>query len=378
MPRIDDAGDFPFPLALHGAGNFPEAIMSQRQYPVDTLMIYHCNPLFKRVDSESFKKAFDKIPLIVNFSPFMDETALYSDLILPESTFLERWESTSVASGLGKAVYAVRQPVLKPLYNTLNTGDVIIRLAKKIGKPLYSAFPWKNSEDFVKERVRGIQESGRGSVVSAYSKKFWKKFLEKGGWWETEYKFDDSGKKYNTPSGKFEFFSQIMRKSYEKSNIEEQETIAWGDKMFMPHYEPPRYHGRKMKYPFLLIPFPTASLGSGGGGNQPYLQEIFGGLHGLTGETWVEINPVLAKRLNIADKDQMWVESPRGRIKALAKVYPGMLPDVIHVPLGQGHSAYGRYAKGRGVSPLAIIESQFDPLSGAQVLTGTRVRIYKA
>lgn len=169
-----------------------------------------------------------------------------------------------------------------------------------------------------------------------------------------------------------------MKKSYGKSSIEEQETIAWGDNMFMPHYEPPRYHGRKMKYPFLLIPFPTASLGSGGGGNQPYLQEIFGGLHGLTGETWVEINPELAKRLNIADKDQMWVESPRGRIKALAKVYPGMLPDVIHVPLGQGHSAYGRYAKGRGVSPLAIIESQFDPLSGAQVLTGTRVRIYKA
>jgi hypothetical protein len=48
------------------------------------------------------------------------------------------------------------------------------------------------------------------------------------------------------------------------------------------------------------------------------------------------------------------------------------------MPLGQGHTAYGQYAAARSVSPLSIIEKEFDHISGAQVLTGTRVRIYKA
>jgi anaerobic selenocysteine-containing dehydrogenase len=382
MPRIDGAGDTPFPLASHAAVNFPKAVLAQTPYPLDTLMIYHTNPLFKRADSESYKRAFEKIPFIVNFTPFMDETAHYSDLILPDSTFLERWESTSVSSSLGRAAFGVRQPVVAPLYNTLNTGDLIIKLAKKMGKPLAAAFPWEDSEHLIKERIRGIQESGKGSVVSAYSKKFWKKLLEKGGWWETDYHFDELDKTFKTPSKKFEFFSQIMKTGVEKLSAEEKSsaliTRVKGDQKFMPHYEPPRYQGREKKFPLILIPFPTASLGSGGGANKPYLQEIFGGLHRLTWESWVEINPELAGRLNIKDHDQVWIESSRGKFRTLAKIYPGAFPDIICMPLGQGHNAYGRYARGMGINPLSLIDKDFDSLSGAQVLTGTRVNIYKA
>jgi anaerobic selenocysteine-containing dehydrogenase len=382
MPRIDGAGDSSFPLASHAAGTFPNAVLRQNPYAIDTLMIYHTNPLYNRVDAASYTKAFDKIPFIVNFTPFMDETSLHSDLILPDSTFLERWESTAVSSSLGKAVFGVRQPVVEPLYNTLNTGDFILQLAKKLGNPIAGALPWKDSQHFTKERIRGIQESGKGSVISPYSKKFWKKLLEKGGWWDTEYNFEELRKEFNTPSRKFEFFSQLMKNSMEEAHSAEKpselKTIAQGDKMFMPHFESPRYHGSEDTFPFILIPFPTVSLGSGGGANQPYLQEIFGGIHGLTGETWVEINPETAKRLNIADMDQVLIESPKGRIKAKAKIYPGVLPDVIHVPLGQGHDSYGRYAKGRDANPLSIVEKDFDPVSGAQVLAGTRVKIYKA
>ncbi len=378
MPRIDGAGSSISPFTFNAAGNFPQAVLSQNPYPADILMIYHCNPVFKRVDSESFKKAFAKIPFIINFSPFMDETALYSDLVLPDSTFLERWESTAVSSGIGRAAFGIRQPVVEPLYDTLNTGDVIIRLADKIGKPVSEAFPWKDSQQFVKERVRGIQESGRGSVVSTYSKKFWKKLLEKGGWWETDYDFNQSDKKFNTPSGKFEFFSQTMRKNFKNKAPQKVNITARGDQKFMPHYEAPEFNGDKENFPLILIPFPTASLGTGGGANQPFLQEIFGAVHALTGESWVEINPDLAVRLNIRDKSHVWIESRRGRIETLVKIFPGPQSDVIYMPLGQGHTAFGRYADKRGVNPLSVMEKAFDPVSGAQVLAGTRVRIYKA
>jgi len=74
----------------------------------------------------------------------------------------------------------------------------------------------------------------------------------------------------------------------------------------------------------------------------------------------------------------VWIESSRGKIRTLAKIYPGALPDVIYVPLGQGHNAYGRYARGIGINPLSLMGKDFDSISGAQVLAGTRVKIYKA
>ncbi len=382
MPRIDGERDSSSPFASPAVGNFPQAVLKQSPYPIDSLMIYHTNPLFNRVDTASFRDALAKIPFIINFTPFMDETALYCDLILPDSIFLERWESTSVSSSLGRAAFGVRQPVVDPLYNTLNTGDFILQLAKKMGNPLATALPWKDSQHFIKERIRGIQESGKGSVVSTYSKKFWKKLLDKGGWWETEYHFDTLDKELNTPSKKFEFFSQIMKKESVSALTEKMvsglDTIDRGDQVYLPHYEPPRYQGSKESFPLMLIPFPTASLGSGGGANQPYLQEIFGGLHRLIHESWIEINPDLARRLDITDEDVVWIESSRGKIRALAKIYPGISSDVVHMPLGQGHIAYGRFAKEMGVNPLVVMEKDFDLLSGAQVLAGTRVKIYKA
>lgn len=377
MPRIDHAGETPYPFATHAAAHFPEAIIQGSPYPLDTLMLYHTNPLFSRVDAESYRKAFEKIPFIVNFSPFMDETALHADLILPDSTCLERWENTSVSSGFGQATFAVRQPVVEPLYNTLNTGDLIIRLAKKIDTPVSKAFPWEDSQHFIKERIRGIQESGRGSIVENYSKKYWKKLLDQGGWWEQDYTFDNLSDHIKTPSGKFEFFSQAMKNSNERNSVASK-TAAQGDHGYLPHYDPPHFHGDPDLFPLVLIPFPTASLGSGGGANQPYLQDAFGRLHGLTGETWVEITPELASRLGVTDHDIVWIESPRGKLKARVKIYPGISPDVVHIPLGQGHSAYGRFAQGRGVNPLTILEKAFDHISGAQVLAGTRVKIYKA
>ena len=115
MPRIDRADDTSFPFTAQAAAYFPQAAIEGRPYSIDTLMMYHTNPLYSRIDSDSYRKAFERIPFIVNFTPFMDETALYADLILPDSTFLERWESTSVSSGIGRAAFAVRQPVLEPL-----------------------------------------------------------------------------------------------------------------------------------------------------------------------------------------------------------------------------------------------------------------------
>ena len=56
-------------------------------------------------------------------------------------------------------------------------------------------------------------------------------------------------------------------------------------------------------------------------------------------------------------------------------VFPGLHPDMIAVPIGQGHRAYGRYAKGRGVNPMVLLGPSFDPQSGSLATGGTRVRV---
>jgi anaerobic selenocysteine-containing dehydrogenase len=92
----------------------------------------------------------------------------------------------------------------------------------------------------------------------------------------------------------------------------------------------------------------------------------------------VEINPETAKELGIADKDWVWIESPKGKIKARAKLYKGAMPDVVSIPLGEGHRSGGRWSKGLGENPYRFIGGDLDPLTGYPISDTCRVKIYKA
>ena len=67
-----------------------------------------------------------------------------------------------------------------------------------------------------------------------------------------------------------------------------------------------------------------------------------------------------------------------GKIKTRAKLYPGAMPQVVNVPFEQGHKAYGRYARERGVNPNEILVHENDRLGGLAAFFSTRVRIYRA
>ena len=58
--------------------------------------------------------------------------------------------------------------------------------------------------------------------------------------------------------------------------------------------------------------------------------------------------------MGIADGDLVEVTTANGSVRSLAFLYPGIRPDCIAMPTGQGHASYGRYARGRGVNPLAL------------------------
>jgi molybdopterin-containing oxidoreductase family iron-sulfur binding subunit len=90
------------------------------------------------------------------------------------------------------------------------------------------------------------------------------------------------------------------------------------------------------------------------------------------------MNSRTAQALGLKDGDMVWVESPFSKIKARARVFEGIHPQVVSIASGQGHYAYGGWAKGIGVNPNEIIGVDYDRLSGQAAFFNTRVRVYKA
>ncbi|MEK7679515.1 MAG: hypothetical protein AAB356_04920, partial [Deltaproteobacteria bacterium] len=59
-------------------------------------------------------------------------------------------------------------------------------------------------------------------------------------------------------------------------------------------------------------------------------------------------------------------------------LYEGIRPDTVSIPVGQGHSALGRYAKDRDANPIDILPAKKDGGSGLSALNSTRVRVSPA
>jgi anaerobic selenocysteine-containing dehydrogenase len=388
QPRIDGAGKMPFPFADEVPYILPEQIQKGKPYPVEVLCLYYTNPFFSLPEPERFREALEKIPFIVSFSPFRDETTLYSDLVLPDGTYLERWQDDHVEPGLGFPMFGLRSPVLeKPLYDTRNTGDVIIQMARSLGGGVAKSFPWKDFQEALKDAVRGVFASKRGSIQTNDFEEFWKTLIDRGGWWDSLYPFGEWRKRFKTPSGKFEFYSLAMEQGLgdasKKSSkgldqiLKELKIEARGDKVFLPHFEKPRSIGEEKEHPFHLIHYKLMTTAEGRGANQPFLQEIFGPHLKERWDSWVEINPETAKSMGIQDGDFIWVESKTGKLKAKARLFPGTDPKCINIPYGQGHKAYGRWAEGRGINPNNLLVREYDYLGGFVSHFSTRVKIYK-
>jgi anaerobic selenocysteine-containing dehydrogenase len=349
---------------------FVENILSEEKlYSLDTLFIYNSNPVFTSPYHEKFKLALEKIPFIVSFSNFIDETTEYADIILPDHCWLEKWDTNSQIPLVNFPWLGIQNPVVKPFYDTRQTGDVILQIASQING---ISLPYKNSFELLKYRVKGIFKTGRGVVISEMFEEAWSDFLKKrgwqslrytnfeeffkimveqGGWWEPDYRYGDYKRVFKTQDNKFRF-------------------VILHDKKYVPEFK-----GDKTKFSLHLNTFAVITNHKGKGSNSPLLQEIFGFYHKRYWQSWVEINPETAHKLHLRDGDMVEVESVVGKIRLPVKIYPGTRPEVVNIPFGLGHTSFGRYAKGIGVNPYTILVEDTDRLSGFPAISSTRVRI---
>ena len=100
-------------------------------------------------------------------------------------------------------------------------------------------------------------------------------------------------------------------------------------------------------------------------------------MHGMGWTNFAEINSHTAQALGIKNGNMVWVESSFSKIRLKARVSEGIHPGIVSIARGQGHYAYGKWAKTIGVNPNEIVGVDYDRLSGQAAFFNTRVKVYK-
>ncbi|MEX2599758.1 MAG: molybdopterin-dependent oxidoreductase [Dehalococcoidia bacterium] len=317
------------------------ALEDMRAGNVSVLMVRDANLAYGLPGSLRAQEALEQVGTIISFSSFLDETTAMADLILPGHTPLEEWGSDTPEPGPGYETVAFQQPVVRNYRDSLAFGDTLIQVGRQLG--LEGDLPWENMREAVRAAARTLHETGRGSVTMATFEEFWRRTLERGGWW------DMNSRVNGQPSAPAQ-----LPTSAPQANLA----------------------GNPEQYPFYLVPFESQALGSGEYAHLPWAQSVADPITTVAWTTWVEINPRTAERLGVEEHDVVQIESPNGRwFRAPVYVSPAVAPDVIAAPFGQGHQYYTSYAANRGANLLDIIEPNEDQETGALAWAGTRVRL---
>ena len=347
--------ELPVAPAVASFSDWRRMVEEMKAGRVKVLMVRGADPWHGLPETVGFKDAAFDVPFIFSFSELMDDTTAMSDLILPEHNYLEGWGTDVPDPGPGYEMVGFQQPAVRPFFESRGThlgtrgfADVLLTVAQGLGLDL--GLSGDTFKDVLQDGAKRLYEMGRGSARAVDVKdypdfqSFWNGALQNGSWRD-----ESARSKGPAPSPRQ-----------------------------LPQAEEPVFGLQDPgSFPLHLMPFVSTSLGAGRGAALPWLQATPDPVTTATWQTWVEINLREAETAGINEGDVIRVVSPHGSIEALAFPHPGASPDVVSVPVGQGHTAGGRYAAGRGANVLSILSPKVDTVTGALAWAATRVRIEK-
>jgi anaerobic selenocysteine-containing dehydrogenase len=321
------------------------------------LLLYDANPVFAAPAAWKVRETLEKIPFIVSFGSFVDETSMLADLILPDHSPLESWLDDLPESGAARAMVSLAGPVMLPLHETRAMPDVLLEIAHQLGGDVAKTLPWQSFEEMLKASMlplRTVAETGQ----PADPEKFWAKVQEQGGWWSDKTKSDTPTQSASIASGGRAFKQSASKRA-------------------APDFTAPQFDGNANEFPFHFHPYVSQAFLDGSLAHLPWMQEMPDALSTVMWGTWIEINPRTAAKLGIGQGDLVEVRSQHGTLQASALVSPGIAPDVIAMPFGQGHENFGRYASNRGANPMTILAPMQVAETGSLAWAATRVNLTK-
>jgi molybdopterin-containing oxidoreductase family iron-sulfur binding subunit len=295
---------------------------------IDLFLVHAVNPVFSLPSSWNVRGAIEAAPTVISFSSFMDETTALADYIFPSHTPLESWGEFSPRNG----VTALLQPVMGNLYDTMPLGDLLIRS----GRAAYgrNRFPWK---DFHELLLLSWEQRWKNSGSTQDFTLFWAQALQRGGMY------------LEPPHRSVE---PVVRTSDTFSFPPPGQKDSAGDRLHFAAY-------------------PTIQFYDGRMANSPWIQELPDSITQVTWGGWAEIHPETAKILGIEKGDLLELRSDFGSMTIPARPIYGVHPQTIAVPIGQGHTDYGRFASGLPGNPMALFPPEPEDGGGARPLTVT-------
>jgi thiosulfate reductase / polysulfide reductase chain A len=340
-PRVSalrlDGVPWKYPLVPLKLGVFQElrdAILTGDPYQAHGWFISRQNPILSLPDREKTLKAFGKMDFIATVDIIMNDTAWFSDVVLPEASYLERYDPILP---VGDKAF-IRQPVIEPQGEARSALWIYKQLGERLGLGDY--FQYEDEEDYL-----NLQIAPLGVSLAEVKEK---------GYAEMPVSDDDGEITFNTPSGKIEVYSETLKNAG---------FSPW------PTWEEPPVPAENE---FYLLTGKVAQQTQFGTQNNQLL-------HKYSDEPRLWMNAQTAAQRGLADGDWVLVTSPVGKAHSQLLATEAIRPDCVYLTPGYGHLSKGlTTAYGVGASDSALHVTYTDPVSGSQALSQTFVVVEKA
>jgi anaerobic selenocysteine-containing dehydrogenase len=287
------------------------------------LMVYGANPAYAMPNLAKAQAAIDKAGFVVSFSSFMDETAAMADLIMPDSYGFERLDDAYSPYASGQPNYTVANAIIKPVYDTKPTGDVLLAVAAKAELDL----GFESFEDVVKAKAEAL-----GADFDA--------LLEGTPWLGEEFPAQDLAL-WNTP---LEVISVAAKDGKSLALAPVAQLKVGSAKIAIP-------------------PFNTNAI---------RFDEMLGK------DMYVLMNGATAKNLGVKKDDAVKLTAAAGECTARVRIFEGVMNDTVVAPLGFGHSAWDDFSRGKGDNVYKLLAAEAEGPAGLSRFATARVTVSKA
>ena len=348
--RIDGAENSAFSSHAKFLGmmqTLPDAILNNQPYPIECMIVYN-QGLFSFSNTPKARYALSKVPFLVNINVLPDEIAMLADIVLPDTTFLEKDAVIVPSLGCPNPQVTARQAVVKPLYETKSVNEIYQGIAAKMGL-----------EDYLPPSGDSVLDARLNPLGITFAD------LKKMGILKKEEPFQAKDlTKLNTPSGKLE--------------------LTWNSMQAHNFPTVPRYRDDydifpDGEYTFYVTTTRSALNRHNTTSNSSWIHEAYP-------ENKLQMNASKAAEMGIGKDDWVRVKSNVGMITMKVELTEGIRPDTVCIPHGFGHwSTALTKACSHGVNdgdilPLRNIQEMIaanDP-SGNLADCDIMVKVYKA
>jgi sulfite dehydrogenase (quinone) subunit SoeA len=438
--RIDHAYSWAYPLAAHGMMHTViRNAHDANPYPIDVLMMFMANMSWNSAMNTKETIAWltaknehgeYKIPKIIYSDAYSSEMVAYADLILPDTTYLERFDAISMLdrpiSDADCAADAIRHPVFQPDRDVRGFQSVLIDIGARLKLPALldenGNAKYRDFEDYIlhHERAPGVgllagwrgehgDQNGKGQPNSQQLEQYKKH----GGFWhqaipENARYYKMANRDYlqwATMKGFIVKPDQVVLQLYSET-LQKFRLAAQG---FGEHQPPAQHRERVAHYfdpmPIWYEPFEGAELTGSTNSNfplsaitqrPPFMYHSWGSqnawLRQITARNYLYVHPNTASKYQIEDLDWVHVDSHQGRITVQCKFATNMQPDTVWTwnAIGKRKGAWA-LAKNSPESSKGFLINHLisditpkgdyanaDPVTGQAAWFDLRVRIEKA